>query len=130
MNDTMLTVVGNLTADPEIRSSAGGTSIARLTVASTPRSFDKRSGEWSDGTTLFLRVTAFGHLADHTKSSLHKGDRVIVTGQLRARVWENDDGTRGSTIELVADEIGAALRYATAVITRANAATARERVPA
>jgi len=119
MNDTTLTITGNLTADPESRTSAGGTTIARLTVASTPRVFDKRTGEWSDGTTLFLRVTAFGHLADHVRLSLHKGDRVIVTGQLRARVWENEDGSRGSAVELVAEEIGAALRYATAAITRA-----------
>jgi single-strand DNA-binding protein len=129
MNDTVLTIAGNLTADPELRISAGGTSITRLTVASTPRAIDKRTGEWTDGTTLFLRVTAFGALADHAKTSLHKGDRVIVTGNLRARQWENDDGTRGSSIELVADDIGAALKFATVRINRTAAAN-REQVPA
>lgn len=129
MNDTVLTVVGNLTGEPEVRISPGGTSVARLTVASTPRSFDKRTGEWSDGTTLFVRVVTFGGLADHAKTSLHKGDRVIVTGHLRARQWENDDGTRGSAIELVADEIGAALKFATVVIAKA-VAVLREQVPA
>jgi single-strand DNA-binding protein len=130
MNDTSLTITGNLTADPEIRVSANGTVIARLTVASTPRAFDKHANAWTDGTTLFLRVVAFGHLADHAKSSLGKGDRVIVTGQLQARTWENDDGTRGSTVELVADEIGAALRYATLRISRVHAVAARDQVSA
>lgn len=129
MNETVLTVVGNVTSDPDFRISPGGTSIAHLTVASTPRSIDKRTGQWSDGTTLFVRVVAFGGLADHAKTSLHKGDRVIVTGQLRARQWENDDGTRGSAIELVADEIGAALKFATVAISKA-VAVLRERVSA
>lgn len=130
MNDTVLTISGNLTADPELRISPAGTSIARLTVASTPRTLDKRTGAWADGTTLFLRVTAFGSLADHVRTSLHKGDRVIVTGALRARQWENDDGTRGSTVELVADDIGAALRFATARVNRRRSSTNREQVPA
>lgn len=130
MNDTTLTIIGNLTADPELRISPGGTSITRLTIASTPRALDKRTGQWTDGTTLFLHVTAFGALADHAKTSLHKGDRVIVTGNLRARQWENDDGTRGSTVELVADDIGAALRFATIRVNRRGASADREQVPA
>lgn len=128
MNDTIMTITGNLTADPELRISPSGRSIARLTVASTPRSLDKRTGEWSDGTTLFLRVAAFGSLADNAKTSLHKGDRVVIAGQLKARVWENDDGTRGSSVELLADEIGAGLRFAAVTIHRKS--TVREEVPA
>jgi single-strand DNA-binding protein len=122
-NDTPVTVVGNLTADPELGFTASGAAWCRFTVASTPRRFDKTSGEHVDGDTLFLRVTAWRDLAEHAAESLARGMRVVVTGRLRQSNWETPEGERRSSIDCDADDIGPSLRWATAKVTRTQRAT-------
>jgi single-strand DNA-binding protein len=118
--ETAITVVGNLTADPELRfTRSGGTAVANFTVASTPRTLDRQSGEWKDGDALFLRCTAWRGVAENTAESLSKGDRVIVTGSLRQRSYEKD-GEKRTVFELDVDEIGPSLRYASAKLTKAQ----------
>ena len=114
MNETTLTIVGNLTDAPELRYLPSGVARAGFTVASTPRRFDRQSGEWTDGDALFLRAVAWGPLAEHSAESLSKGDRVVVTGRLRQRSFETAEGARRQVIELEADDLGVSLRYATA----------------
>ncbi|MEJ2865311.1 single-stranded DNA-binding protein [Actinomycetospora flava] len=128
MNETTLTIVGNLTDAPELRYLPSGAARAGLTVASTPRRFDRQSGEWTDGDALFLRAVAWGPLAEHAAESLSKGDRVVVTGRLRQRSFETAEGQRRQVIELEVDEVGVSLRYATArpQRTTAPAATVHE----
>ncbi|MQA12832.1 MAG: single-stranded DNA-binding protein [Pseudonocardiaceae bacterium] len=116
--ETTLTIVGNLTADPELRYTSTGTAVANFTVASTPRTFDRDSGQWTDGEVLFLRCTAWRHLAEHGAESLIRGARVIVQGRLRQRSFESREGEQRTVIELDADEIGPSLRYATAAVTK------------
>jgi single-strand DNA-binding protein len=123
-NETTLTVVENLTAEPELRILGNGTAVANFTVASTPRTFDRQSGEWRDGEALFLRCTAWRQLAEHIGESLSRGTRVIVQGRLRQRSFETPDGERRTVIELEADEVGTSLRF-----TPAKPATA-DREPA
>lgn len=117
--ETIVTIVGNLTADPELRYTQNGLPVVNFTVASTARNFDKTSGEWKDGDALFMRCSAWRELAEHISGSLSKGMRVIVTGRIRQRSYETREGEKRTTIELDVDEIGPSLRYATAQVTRA-----------
>ena len=116
--ETTITVVGNLTADPELRYTQSGVPVVNFTVASTPRAFDKNSGEWKDGEALFLRCSLWRSYAENVAGSLTKGMRVIVQGNLKQRNYETREGERRSSFELDVVEIGPALRYATAEITR------------
>lgn len=118
-NDTVITVVGNLTADPELRYTQNGVAVANFTIASTPRTFDRASNEWKDGEALFLRASVWREFAEHVASSLTKGSRVVATGRLRQRSYETKEGEKRTSIELEIDEIGPSLRYATAAVTRA-----------
>jgi len=117
-NETPVTVVGNLTADPELMFAPSGAALARFTVASTPRRFDKTTGEYTDGDTLFMRCTAWRELAEHVAESLNRGHRVVVTGRLRQSSWETPEGDKRSSIDLDADDIGPSLRWATAKVTK------------
>ena len=117
--DTTITVVGNLTADPELRFTPSGAAVANFTVASTPRIFDRQSSEWKDGEALFLRASVWRDFAEHVAGSLTKGSRVIATGRLKQRSYETKEGEKRTSMELEIDEIGPSLRYATAQVTRA-----------
>jgi single-strand DNA-binding protein len=119
-NETIITVVGNLTADPELRYTQSGLAVANFTIASTPRSFDKASNEWKDGEPLFLRASCWREFAEHVSASLSKGSRVIAQGRLVQRSYETKEGEKRTAIELQVDEIGPSLRYATASVTRAT----------
>ncbi|MDR2373119.1 MAG: single-stranded DNA-binding protein [Bifidobacteriaceae bacterium] len=117
--DTIITVVGNLTADPELRFTANGaTPVANFTVASTPRTYDRASGEWKDGEALFLRCSIWREAAENVAESLTKGMRVIVQGRLTQRSYETREGERRTVVELQVDEVGPSLRYASAKVTR------------
>ena len=116
--ETVVTIVGNLTGDPETRTTQSGTHVAGFTVASTTRSRDKATGAWVDSQALFLRCSAWRDLADHVAGSLSKGMRVIVQGRLSQRSWEAKDGSKRTSVELTVDEIGPSLRHATAQVTR------------
>jgi single-strand DNA-binding protein len=116
--DTVITVVGNLTADPELRFTASGAAVANFTVASTPRTFDRASGEWKDGEALFLRCNIWRQAAENVAESLTRGSRVIVSGRLKQRSFETKEGEKRTVIELEVDEIGPSLRYATAKVNR------------
>lgn len=117
--ETVITVVGNLTADPELRYTQSGVPVANFTIASTPRTLDRRTNEWKDGDALFLRASVWREFAEHVAGSLTKGMRVIAQGNLRQRNYETREGERRSSIELDVQEIGPSLRYATATVTRA-----------
>jgi len=119
--ESTLTIIGNLTAQPEIRFLPAGEAVANFTVASTPRTFDRHAGQWRDGDPLFLRCTAWRQLAEHT-AELSKGTRVIVTGRLHQRSFETEAGTR-TVIELEVDELGPSIKFATATVTRATRST-------
>jgi single-strand DNA-binding protein len=121
--ETVITVVGNLTADPELRYTQNGLAVANFTIASTPRSFDKASNEYKDGEALFLRASVWREFAEHVAGSLTKGTRVIAQGRLHQRSYETKEGEKRTSIELEVDEIGPALRYATAQVTRAQSGT-------
>ncbi|GEC08505.1 single-stranded DNA-binding protein [Streptomyces spinoverrucosus] len=118
VGETPITIVGNLAADPELRFTAGGDAIARFSVASTPRTYDKATGQWRDGTAMFLRCTAWRDLANHVAESLTKGTRVVVTGRLRQHNWQNEQGENRSMLALEVDDIGPSLRFATAKVER------------
>jgi single-strand DNA-binding protein len=117
--ETIITVVGNLTADPEMRYTQNGLAVANFTIASTPRSFDRASNDWKDGEALFLRASCWREFAEHVAGSLTKGSRVIAQGRLKQRSYETKEGEKRTSIELEVDEIGPSLRYATAQVTRA-----------
>jgi len=121
--ETIITVVGNLTADPELRYTQGGLAVANFTIASTPKVFDKQSNEWKDGDALFLRASAWREFAEHIAGSLVKGSRVIAQGRLKQRSYETKEGEKRTSIELELDAIGPDLRYATATVTRAQRST-------
>lgn len=112
--ETVITVIGNLVEDPEMRFTNAGAAIARFRVASTPRTFDRASGEWKDGEPLFLTCTAWRQLAENVAESLKRGTRVIVNGRLRQRTYDNNQGEKRTVYELEVDEVGPSLRYATA----------------
>lgn len=118
--ETVITVIGNLTDDPELKFTPSGAAVANFTVASTPRTFDRQSNDWKDGDALFIRCAAWRQLAENCAESLQKGQRVIVTGALKVRNFERQDGSKGTSVEINVDEIGPSLRYATAKVTRAN----------
>jgi single-strand DNA-binding protein len=117
--ETVITVVGNLTADPELRYTQNGLAVANFTIASTPRTLDRGSNEWKDGEALFLRASVWREFAEHVAGSLTKGSRVIAIGRLKQRSYETKEGEKRTSIELEVDEIGPSLRYATAQVTRA-----------
>lgn len=117
--ETVITVVGNLTADPELRYTQNGLAVANFTIASTPRTFDRQANEWKDGDALFLRASVWREFAEHVAGSLTKGSRVIAQGRLRQRSYQDREGQQRTSIELEVDEIGPSLRYATAQVTRA-----------
>jgi single-strand DNA-binding protein len=117
--ETVITVVGNLTADPELRYTQNGLPVANFTIASTPRNFDRATSEWKDGEALFLRASVWREFAEHVAGSLTKGMRVMAQGRLRQRSYQDREGNNRTSIELEVDEIGPSLRYATAQVTRA-----------
>ncbi|CPZ19473.1 single-stranded DNA-binding protein [Mycobacteroides abscessus] len=118
--DTTITVVGNLTADPELRFTPSGAAVANFTVASTPRIFDRQSSEWKDGEALFLRCNIWREAAENVAESLTRGSRVIVTGRLKQRSFETREGEKRTVVEVEVDEIGPSLRYATAKVNKAS----------
>ncbi len=120
-NEPVLTVVGNLTADPDLKFTPAGAARASFTVASTPRSFDKSSGQWVDGEALFMRCTAWREAAENAAESLKRGQRVIVCGKLKSRSYEKD-GAKRTVVELEVEEIGPSLRYAVVVAEKSGAA--------
>jgi len=117
--DTILTVVGNLTADPELRFTPSGAAVANFTVASTPRTFDRQTQEWKDGDALFLRCNVWRQAAENVAESLTRGARVVVSGRLKQRSFETKEGEKRTVVELEVDEVGPSLRYATAKVTKA-----------
>ena len=116
--DTIITVVGNLTADPELRFTPSGAAVANFTVASTPRMFDRQSNEWKDGEALFMRCNVWRQAAENVAESLTRGARVVVTGRLKQRSFETREGEKRTVVELEVDEIGPSLRYATAKVQK------------
>lgn len=118
--DTTITVVGNLTADPELRFTPSGAAVANFTVASTPRTYDRQSGEWKDGEALFLRCNIWREAAENVAESLTRGARVVVTGRLKQRSFETREGEKRTVVEVEVDEIGPSLRYATAKVTKTS----------
>jgi len=122
--ETTITVIGNLTADPELRFTPSGAAVASFTVASTPRTFDKNSGEWKDGEALFLRCSIWRQAAENVAESLTRGARVIVSGRLKQRSFETREGEKRTVIELDVDEVGPSLKYATAKVNKSAAVLA------
>jgi single-strand DNA-binding protein len=118
--DTTITVVGNLTADPELRFTPSGAAVANFTVASTPRMFDRQTNEWKDGEALFLRCAIWREAAENVAESLTRGSRVIVQGRLKQRSFETREGEKRTVVEVEVDEIGPSLRYATAKVNKAS----------
>jgi single-strand DNA-binding protein len=116
--ETVITVVGNLTADPELRFTPSGAAVASFTVASTPRTFDRQSNEWKDGEALFLRCSIWRQAAENVAESLTRGMRVVVQGRLQQRSFETREGEKRTVIEMQVDEVGPSLRYATAKVNR------------
>lgn len=116
--ETFIAVIGNLTADPELRFTPSGAAVASFTVASTPRTFSKQSNQWEDGHPLFLRCSAWNQLAENVAESLGKGARVTVYGRLQQRSYTDRQGGQRTVIEVVADDVAASLRYAQAVVER------------
>ncbi len=116
--ETVITVVGNLTADPELRFTPSGAAVASFTVASTPRTFDRQSNEWKDGEALFLRCSIWRQAAENVAESLTRGMRVVVQGRLQQRSYETREGEKRTVIEMQVDEVGPSLRYATAKVNR------------
>jgi single-strand DNA-binding protein len=123
--ETTMTVVGNLTADPELRVTAAGQSVLSCTIASTPRAYDRDSGQWKDGQPLFMRAVLFGAQAEHVAESFQRGSRVIAHGRVSQRSYETRDGDKRADVELVVDEFGGSARYATLRITKATRGAAR-----
>lgn len=119
-NETILTIIGNLTADPETRQTQNGRTVANFTIASTPRTYNRQSGQFEDGAALFMRCSAWGDLADHCARSLNKGMRVMAQGRLSQRTYQTKDGSDRTVMEMTVDEIGPSLRYATAQVTRSQ----------
>ncbi|CAN5622139.1 hypothetical protein BH23ACT6_BH23ACT6_11900 [soil metagenome] len=118
--ETPLTLVGNLTGDPELRFTPSGAAVANFTVASTPRTFDRQTSEWKDGETVFMRCSIWRDAAENVAESLHRGARVVVSGRLVSRSWETADGEKRTVMEMQADDIGPSLKYATAQVTKAQ----------
>jgi single-strand DNA-binding protein len=122
--DTVITVVGNLTADPELRFTPSGAAVASFTIASTPRQFDRNTNEWKDGEALFLRCSIWRQAAENVAESLQRGMRVVAQGRLKQRSFETREGEKRTVIELDVDEVGPSLRYATAKVNRTQRGSA------
>jgi len=118
--DTIITIVGNLTNDPELRFTPSGAAVANFTIASTPRMFDKHSNEWKDGETLFMRCSVWREAAENVAESLTRGTSVIAQGRLQSRSFETKEGEKRTVVEMQVDEIGPSLRRATAKVTKAQ----------
>src|SRR5437868_3289982 len=118
--ETVITIIGNLTNDPELRFTPSGAAVANFTVASTPRTFDRQSNEWKDGETLFMRCSVWREAAENVAESLQRGTRVIVSGRLRSRTYDTKEGEKRTVIELEVDEIGPSLRYATTKVSKTS----------
>lgn len=116
--DTVITIIGNLTQDPELRFTPSGAAVANFTVASTPRTFDRQSNEWKDGETLFMRCSVWREAAENVAESLVRGSRVLVSGRLKSRSFETKEGEKRTVMELEVDEVGPSLRYATAKVNK------------
>jgi len=116
--DTNITMIGNLVDDPELRFTPSGFAVANFTVASTPRTFDRKTNEWKDGDTLFLRCSLWREAAENVAETLSKGTRVILSGRLKQRSYETKEGEKRTIFEVEVDEVGPSLRYATAKITK------------
>ena len=122
--ETPITLIGNLTADPELRFTPNGAAVANFTVASTPRTFDRQTNEWRDGDSMFINCSVWRQYAENVAESLSKGMRVIVSGRLKARSYETREGEKRTVVELQVDEVGPSLKYATAKVARKSAAGA------
>src|SRR3954464_6397150 len=118
--ETVITIIGNLTNDPELRFTPSGAAVANFTVASTPRTFDRQSNEWKDGETLFMRCSVWREAAENVAESLTRGTRVIVSGRLRSRTYDTKEGEKRTVIELEVDEVGPSLRYATTKVSKTS----------
>ncbi|WIX85787.1 single-stranded DNA-binding protein [Amycolatopsis sp. DG1A-15b] len=118
--DTSITVIGNVTSDPELRFTASGAAVANFTVASTPRTFDRQSGEWKDGETMFLRCNVWRQAAENLAESIARGARLIVQGRLKQRSFETKEGEKRTVTELDVDEVGPSLRFATAKVNKVS----------
>ena len=116
--DTNITLIGNLTDDPELRFTPSGAAVAKFRIASTPRYLDRQSGEWKDGEALFLTCNVWRQAAEHVAESLQRGTRVIVSGRLKQRTYETREGEKRTVFEVEVDEIGPSLRYATAKVQK------------
>src|SRR3712207_8237724 len=118
--ETVITVIGNLTSDPELRWTPSGAAVANFTIASTPRPLDRQSQEWKDGEPLFLRCSVWRQAAEHVAESLTRGSRVMAQGRLKQRSFDTKEGEKRTVIELEVDEIGPSLRYATATVAKVS----------
>jgi single-strand DNA-binding protein len=118
--ETVITIVGNLTGDPELRFTPSGAAVANFTVASTPRTFDRQSNEWKDGETLFMRCSVWRDAAENVAESLQRGTRVIVTGRLKSRSYETKEGEKRTVVEMDVDEVGPSMKYATAKVNKTS----------
>ena len=118
--ETVITIVGNLTGDPELRFTPSGAAVANFTVASTPRTFDRQSNEWKDGETLFMRCSVWRDAAENVAESLQRGTRVIVTGRLKSRSYETKEGEKRTVIEMDVDDVGPSMKYATAKVNKTS----------
>lgn len=125
--ETPITVIGNLTADPEMRFSSNGTQVANFTVASTPRTFNRDTRQWDDGEPIFLGCSVWRQFAENVAESLTKGMRVIVQGNLKARSYEDRDGNRRTSYEIDVAEVGPSLRFVTAQVARSQQSSGRQR---
>jgi|SRR5579884_789901 len=127
--ETVITIVGNLTDDPELRFTPSGAAVANFTIASTPRTFDKTTNEWKDGDALFLRASIWRQYAENVAETLIKGMRVIATGRLKQRSYEDREGVKRTVVELDVEEIGPSLKCATAKVTKTTRSTATTNGP-
>ena len=127
-NETTITVVGNLTSDPELKYTQNGLAVANFTIAATPSTFDRTTNAWKDGDPLFLRASVWKEHAEHVAGSLSKGSRVVATGRLKQRSYETKEGEKRTSMELEIDEIGNSLRYGTTSFTKANSSSAASSV--
>ncbi len=118
--ETVITIIGNLTNDPELRFTPSGAAVANFTVASTPRTFDRQANEWKDGETLFMRCSVWREAAENVAESLTRGTRVIVSGRLRSRTYDTKEGEKRTVVELEVDEVGPSLRYATTKVSKTS----------
>jgi len=118
--ETVITLIGNLTNDPELRFTPSGAAVANFTVASTPRTFDRQSNEWKDGETLFMRCAIWREAAENVAESLTRGTRVVLTGRLQSRTFDTKEGEKRTVIEMQVDEVGPSLRYATAKVNKTS----------